>query len=599
MRFSLQLPSFSISLWLRAFAEACVRFPAAMLCAAGFTGALIQLVAAESENTDIIRLLMASLLGIPTSIGLAALAERVGWEGWKGYALQSLGILSAVVAYFLLNPKLPNWESVQMLRYFVVLAIAHLWVAVSPFLERRRVVADFWEYNKRLLTHFAVGAVYAAIIFIGLALAIAAVNALFDLHWKSRVYGYLFALMAGMFQTAFFLYHFPRRMGFHDEEAGYPVILKNLCQYVFVPIVGLYFLILYAYSAKILLEWALPRGWVSSLVLGFSVAGIFTYLINYRLPEYPVSRWVLLYQRLLWWVLAPMVALLFVAISRRILDYGVTPERYFVAHTGVWLLVVCGYFLWSKADDIRFIPVSLALFLVPAIVGPFSAFEVSQRSQVRILREIFEKNKAFASSGLLKKDLSGLPNEDRERVRSMVDFLSEQGALERISGWFPETLAAIAPDTLPHYERSRALLEYLNLTDKRPYEMLYVFSEGAPRALTAVNVAGFRNLYWLNLSTALQPEETRKPPYLGLSASGQAIVVRLNGASTWTDTLELKTQLARWETLGRRNVSALPDSLRTVDWTRGQRTYRLFVRELWFEEGTLRIQQLNGALLVK
>lgn len=598
MRFSLQLPLFSISLWLRAFAEACVRFPAAMLCAAMFTGALIQLVAAESENTDIIRLLMASLLGIPTSIGLAALAERAGWEGWKGYALQSLGILLAVVAYFLLHPKAPNWEGVQIPRYFVVLVIAHLWVAVSPFLGRRSAVADFWEYNKRLLTHFAVGAVYAAIIFIGLALAIAAVNALFDLHWSSRVYGYLFALMAGMFQTTFFLYHFPGRMAFDDDEVGYPVILKNLCQYVFVPIVGLYFLILYAYSAKILLEWALPRGWVSSLVLGFSVAGIFTYLINYRLREYPVSRWVLVYQRFFWWVLAPMIVLLFVAISRRISDYGVTPERYFVAHTGVWLLVVCVYFLWSKADDIRFIPASLALFLVPAIVGPFNAFEVSQRSQVGILKEVFEKNQAFESSGLLKKDLSALPDEDRERVRSIVYFLSEQGALERIGGWFSAPIATLAPDSLVPYERAQRVLEQLRLERQRSNEVLYLSAETSEQASQPVNIAGFRTFYGLNLME-WSPPSANVSSAVFLSPSGKALVVRLNGARSVADTLEFGPRLRQWETEGLKREGRMPDSLSTLNWNVGQRAYRLFVQEVWLEEKTQQVRQLKGALFVK
>lgn len=598
MRFSLQLPSFSISLWFRAFAEACGRFPAAMLCAAGFTGALIQLVAAESENTEVIRLLMASLLGIPTSIGFAALAERAGWEGWKHYALQSLGILSAVAAYFLLHPKLPNWEGMQIPRYFVALIIAHLWVAVSPFLGRRSAVADFWEYNKRLLTHFAVGAVYAAIIFVGLALAIAAINALFDLHWSSRVYGYLFALMAGMFQTTFFLYHFPARMVFDDEEAGYPAILKNLCQYVFVPIVGLYFLILYAYSAKILLEWALPRGWVSSLVLGFSVAGIFTYLINYRLPEYPVSRWVLLYQRFFWWVLAPMIALLFMAIGRRISDYGVTPERYFVAHAGVWLLVVCVYFLWSKAGDIRFIPVSLAFFLVPAVVGPFNAFEVSQRSQVGILKEIFEKNKAFESSGFLKKDLSVLSDGDRERVRSVVYFLSEQGALERIGGWFTEPMATLAPDSLVHYERARRVLERMRLERQPDNEVLYLSAKTSEQVSYPVNIAGFRTFYALDLMT-WSPPSANAPSAVHLSPSGKALVIRLNGARAVADTLEFGPRLRQWEIEGLKRESLMPDSLNTLNWSVGQRAYRLFVQEVWLEEKTQQVRQLKGALFVK
>lgn len=600
MSLSFRLSAFSLSLWFRAFVEVCARFPAAMLCAAATTGAFIQLVAAEAtELQDSLKLLMAALWGLPLCIGLAALAERAGWEGWRASAVQVLGLGLAMVCFFFLHPDQPNWEGVQVPRYFWALLVAHLWVALSPYLDRRSAVTDFWEYNKRLLTHFVVGAVYAAVIFLGLALAIAAVNALFDLHWSSRVYGYLFALVGGMFQTTFFLYHFPRYATFDDSEVGYPALLKNLCQYVFVPIVGLYFLILYAYSAKILLEWELPRGWVSSLVLGFSVAGIFTYLVNYRLPEYLSSRWVSKYQQFFWWVLAPMVVLLFVAIGRRISDYGVTPERYFVAHTGVWLLVVCAYFLGSKRRDIRFVPLSLAAFILPALLGPLNAFEVSQRSQIGILKRIFEKNDAFESTGQLKEDLSALPSEERERVQSILYFLSEQGALERLDEWLSVPIATLAPDSLPHFERSRRVLSHLRLERADMDNVLYLAVESRGKPPVSNNIAGFRAFYWLYLDAASPALPLSKgKAYTGLSASGNAIVVSLNGEQV-ADTLELDFQLPRWKAATSGNNAILPDSLSVVEWKRGSRSYRLFARELLFEERSLRVQQLQGMLFVK
>ncbi len=598
MTIPFRLPSFSISFWIGAFSEVCVRFPAPMLCAAVFTGTFISLIYQGGDDNQQVAVLMAALLGLPLSIGLTALAERLGWSGPKNYALQGIGLLLALGIYFTLEPLRADWDDVQIPRYLLLIVVAHLWVSLAPYLHRAGSVSDFWEYNKRLLIHFATAAVYSAILFVGVVLAIAAVNALFELNWSGKEYSYWFAIASGMFQTTIFLYYFPKKTVFADEEeVEYPDLLRNLCQYVFVPIVGLYFLILYAYSAKILLTWALPRGWVSSLVLGFSVAGIFTYLINYRLAGQPgVSRWVLLYQHFFWWVMAPMVILLFVAISRRILDYGVTPERFFVAHAGVWLLVMCIYFMVSKAKDIRLIPLSLALFIAPTLAGPMSAFSISQRSQIGVLKSIFEKNEAF-THGHLKRDLSYLPEEDKERVRSIVSFLQRQNALYKLSDWLTEPLDSIATD-YPN-NLSHALLNYWNIKgDRSSGQILYIRTNRSEKVI-GLDVAGFRQIYEIDAHEPLKLEQTKKPPYLGLSDTRKELVVRLSASQPTTDTLALGSHLLRWQSFGPQTDGVLPDSLASSEWKTPNRTYRLFVAEVLFERESLQIQQMKGILLVK
>ncbi len=598
MALSVRFPVFSFQLGIDAFFKACRRFPAAMACAAVFTGAFIRLIFEGEEDTQAVALMLGALMGLPLCIGLVALSEYLFWADWRKYAAHLLGLFLAAGCYFWLQPSRADWEEVQIPRFALLFLAAHLWTAAVPFFARGGSVEDFWEYNKRLMTHFVTGAVYGGVLFLGLTLALAAINALFDLHWSSRIYGYLFALLAGMFQTTFFLYHFPQKSRLNDAETGYPELLRNLCQYVFVPLVGLYFLILYAYSAKILLSWQLPRGWVSSLVLGFSVAGIFTYLITHRFPQYFESRWVSLFQKRFWWVLGPMTVLLLIAIGRRISDYGVTPERYLVAHTGVWLAVTCLYFLWPKGRDIRFIPLSLMLFIVPAVVGPISAFQVSQRSQRGILKSLFEKHRAFEEKGTLKRDLSYLPEEDRERIRSIVSFLSEQDALHLLADWLPEPLHVITPDSLSTFERSQVLLERLRLSQPSIRESLYVYTNAAVQPLTGGDIAGFRAFFWINVGET-PPARVEKSPYFALSSNGNALIVGLNGIKSRQDTLDFRNYFAQWQTIAQTSDGTLPEHLSRLDWTIGRRQYRLFIREMWLSRDPSRIQQLNGVLFLK
>lgn len=596
----MKLPS--LSFLAEAFAKACIRFPSTMLCAFVGTGTVMTAIQQDGGN-NYIRLWLMAQLGLALCTGLTAFAEARGWDRLRSWGLQAAGLAVLGGYYAVFDLDAPAFESVHLPRYLAFVVIAHLLVAAAPYLNRA-AVADFWEYNKQLFANFIVGAVYAHILYGGLALALLAVNELFNLNIDGKMYAHLFVLLAGVFQTSFFLYHFPKQFAFDEAARSYNVVFKNLCQYILIPIVGLYFLILYAYSVKILVTWNLPHGWVASLVLGFSVAGIFTYLINYLLPEYSDNKLVHAYRKWFWWVLLPMVGLLFVAIGRRISDYGITPERYFVAHAGVWLLAMCGYFLWSKTDNIKFIPISLALFALVAAVGPFNAFSVSERNQTAILQGLLEKNNRF-EGGMLKKGGDAVPENDAERIHSCLLFLARQDGLERIGPWFPEPISTIATDTSKygHYNRASALAEWLHAAPKGVASFKNTFVSVYPRQrpTRSGSIGGYRTFYQLQLyggEDSAKRNRTDQPAVFSddrkalllLSADGKAV----------TDSLDLTEPMRAWiAAAGDDDYYAMPDSLDMVELRGRKFTARLYVQEARFDKSALQMQSLSGLLFVK
>lgn len=313
----------------------------------------------------------------------------------------------------------------------------HLIVAFAPYLNNRSI-RDFWEYNRQLFANFIVGAAFTLILYAGLALAMLAVVKLFDLDLSEKLFGKLFVLLTGLFNPAYFLYHFPQKFGSEaasspeePDPGAYSWVFRNLCKFILIPIVLLYFVILYAYGAKVGLQWALPKGWISSLVIGFSVAGIFTYLLNYYLEKEDDSLLVKGFKRWFWWALLPLTVLLFIAIGKRISDYGVTEERFLVAQLGIWLAATCLYFLFSKNDNIKFIPISLALFALVWAFGPLSAFSVSERSQKGILTEILTQNGRF-ENGKMKPGTAPLTDPEAAQVSSALNFLEKHNALNSL-----------------------------------------------------------------------------------------------------------------------------------------------------------------------
>jgi hypothetical protein len=429
---NLSFPSFSFL--ISGGVRAVKRFPLASLTALLAVAGFMLLI--EEVNQGVVpELLFTAVLGLPLFIAGEAFARQRGWT-YRGRGGLLLGIIFlGLVGYYYYLPDVdsPGFEYIQVPRFLIFLLVAHLLVALLPF-EGKYGLKEFWTFNRLLLNNFMLGAFYSAITYLGVFFAIMAVNELFQLHINFKIYAHLFVFTAGVFHTLLFLSQFPEVSRESSSGPEYHVIFSTLCKFILVPIVVLYFFILYTYAAKIVFSWTLPVGWVSSLIIGFSVAGIFTYLLSYYLSEEDDSWLVGVFHRWFWWVVLPMVGLLFVAIGRRIADYGVTEERFLVAHSGVWLLVVSLYFVLSKKDNIKFIPGSLVVFSLVAVLGPLSAFEVSYRSQRWVLRDLLERS-GHLRDGKLRPDTIGIDAGLAQRIHSTLDFLDSRQQLDKIRSW--------------------------------------------------------------------------------------------------------------------------------------------------------------------
>jgi Domain of unknown function (DUF4153) len=488
----IKLPS--INFLGAAFLKAWQRFPLSMIAAIVGTLAMIQQLEVDREYKEIpLRIFMSALLALPLCTGVTAWAESRKITLSFQLIVQAIAIGISVFFYFYLNFEAIGLEHKQLPRYFVSLAIAHLWVSFSPYIKNESV-EDFWEYNKQLFGNYIIGAAYTLLLYAGIAVAHLAVNELFNLDLNSDNYAKLFFLLAGIFNTAYFLFHFPKDYQFDRSESAYNASFFNLCKYILVPIIGLYFLILYAYSAKIGLTWSLPHGWVSSLVIGFAAAGIFTWLISYLLPDQIAEKSIINnYRKWFWLVLFPLIGLLYVAIGKRIMDYGVTEARFLVAHIGAWLLLCCIFFVIVKSNDLKFIPMSLAAFMLVGIVGPFSAFESSKRSQTKILEQILTKD-GMLVGGKVKDGKCTEP----EKVISAIRFLENRNALEKIQPWFKVNFDSMS-NVSNRADKTSIIANILKIeTSSSPQDFMNSWSINSESNLKSIVISGFDEFTSIN-----------------------------------------------------------------------------------------------------
>lgn len=381
------------------------------------------------------RVTFVAALGLPLTLALALLGETRGWaSGLKNGVL--LGSVLALAAFF------TAWRGIDIthesIRYFLLSAALHLTVAFLPFLGAVESLA-FWQYNRRLFLGFLRAAVFSAVIYIGLVIALAALDKLFGVHVSGTTYFRIWVIVSFVINTWIFLAMVPRDLAALVHDTEYPRALKVFSQYILTPLAFTYLVILLAYLVKILLGAEWPSGWIGWLVASVAVTGLLGFLLVHPLRADPGEGWIRTYARWLFVGLIPAALMLLVAFWKRIVPYGLTEPRVLGLILGVWLLGVAVLYTVRPAASIRLIPVSLAALLLLTLYGPTSLTSVSVSSQGRRLARMLES-----------KDSAGA-REASAALRFLIDHRAEKEIASRIGRPLPR----IAWKSITRYGQER------------------------------------------------------------------------------------------------------------------------------------------------
>ena len=436
------------------------RFPWTL--AVGGLAAFAAVVASLSGTDDAwARLAFVAALGLPLTIALTLLGEAKGWPA----GLRHLALLAGVLllgAFFLAWPGMERRH--ETIRYLQLGATLHLAVAFLPFLGRGESIA-FWQYNRRLFLGFLRALVFSGVLYVGLAIALGALDKLFGVDVEGETYLRIWFVVAFVVNTWIFLAVVPEGLASLEDDHEYPRALKIFAQYILTPLAFTYLVILLAYLVKIVAGSEWPSGWIGWLVASVSVTGLLGFLLVHPLRADPGEAWIRTYARWLFIGLIPAALMLLVAFWKRIAPYGLTEPRVLGLVLGLWLLSIAVLFTVRSGTSIRTIPVTLATVLLATLYGPLSLTSFSVRSQAarlqRMLRaEVADAREASAAlrflidhraggaiaaaigHGLPPVDWSALPRYGTERDSLGRRLMALAGAeyvpeyLHQPDGWF-------------------------------------------------------------------------------------------------------------------------------------------------------------------
>ncbi|MFS4415404.1 DUF4153 domain-containing protein [Maribacter sp. 2307ULW6-5] len=399
------------------------RFPVSLAWAVlGTIYAILSVEGTLGEDKDAqAKMILTLVLGVSWLIGLQFFVEQQKHPR-KWLWLKPMMLLLLVLFYWHI-PDISVFDELPeyITRFFLFLIAGHLFVFFAPFVGKWNHRA-YWNYLNALVTSVLRSGFFSGVLYLGLILALSAVDALFGVRVDGDLYFQVFLFCLGIVNTWIYLSDFPKDMHQHNE-IHFRKALEVLVKYILIPLIMLYMLILYAYAAKIALQWELPQGWVSYLVTALALLGFLVQVmidpVQKQSDSWTISKFHPWFYRLM----LPLVGLLFVAIFRRISDYGITENRYFVVAIACWILGIVLYLLFHKGRKLVVLPTSLFVLCLLASFGFWGAASVSQRSQLGQFKKVYqtvldnEKKATQAQYGQLESILNYL--EEREALADL------------------------------------------------------------------------------------------------------------------------------------------------------------------------------------
>lgn len=442
--------------------NAAFRFPLTLL--SSFIGICIAIYLVEFEKDSInmfplINGMLCFALGIPLFFCLNVFSQKLKLKKKSSILLQVGGATMLGLLYL----TLPNSEdtantSLPYIRYVIYNIALHLLVSFAPYLKGKQL-NGFWQYNRILFTRLIISVVYSGFLYAGIALAMGALHLLFDMKFDGETYFELFIFIGGFFNTWFFISGIPKDFDELQKIEHYPFGLKVFSQYILLPLLLLYLVILYAYGAKIISLWDWPKGVVSWLIVVVSVLGIFNFLLIHPYGQKEENSWIKKFTKVYYFLVIPLVVLLFLAISIRLSDYGITINRYIIILLGVWLTLVSGYFIIGK-NNIKFIPISLCVMMLLMSFGPWGMFSVSERSQANRLKHLLTENEILKDGKVqneqsiiidtnyhkqnFKYPNSKLLNDSIcNEIKSIIDYMDDYHGFNAIKDWYDQDFDSV------------------------------------------------------------------------------------------------------------------------------------------------------------
>ena len=464
-----------------------LRFPLPLACAAAWAAVTIarthRWIDMSWDETGVWQVFLLGSLFL--SLAATLFAEGRGWNRLRtlGAAAAALGF-AGLVSY--LSDGRDAWESPA---FYLLVPGAALLMIVAPFLRRGANDRAVWDFNLASWLSVLFGLIVAVGLGLGVTAVLGGLETLFSLDIPSKLYEDNWIVCMSLIWPWQTLAGIPGQCDEPSTETP-PRWAEYLVSWMLIPLATIYLALLYAFAAKSLAVWDLPRGTVGWLVGGFAAFGLAVWSAAYPFRE-TGNRLARLYSRWFHYALIVPALLLTVGVGVRVAEYGITEKRYALILLTLWLGGIALYGILARPARLAVAPVAFGLLLIAGAIGPWGATPVSIRSQLNQLETMLAEA-GFMVDGKIHpgQGLAGPP--EAKRISSIVRYLRRGGRRDDLVAWMKSAGVKPTGD-----ENSAALLALMGLDyiDEWENNNYFSYSVGEP---TTVDISGFNVAHNLN-----------------------------------------------------------------------------------------------------
>lgn len=360
------------------------------------------------------------------------------------------GILSLAFGWMFYIFLSSDFESIETVVFFILTLFGIIsFLFIAPYIKHLKTLShkpeSYYVYFYRISVVFFISLIVGGALALLGNIAIATVQTLFDIAYAvmDDLYGYWTSLALALLTPIFALTQLPKKDEFEESYFNENAFFNFLVRYIAIPFIYVYFFILYAYSAKVLMNFSdWPKGEVSWMVIGFSLFGYATYMFSYIFEcgkKTERHKLIVLFRKYFPLVVIPQTAMLFYAIGLRIGQYDLTMNRYFVVVFGIWLLIVSLYLVVSKKKALIYIPSLLTLFTIIISIGPWSVYHLPLTRQLdRLERNLIEANILQDGKIVPLEKHTDISKDLSNQIYDGIEYVCDFNSCDEIKELFPE-----------------------------------------------------------------------------------------------------------------------------------------------------------------
>ncbi len=418
----------------KVFKETFERFPLSLLISSLVFVLLIIRIYFEDFSFNVENILDKSIFTLAVSfffsIGIYLFSESKAWLYGKKWFYQGLTLIFGLLFFYFFEENLFTNFHAEILVYMILTILGVIaFIFIAPFIQKiinkEESQKNFYIFAYNLIIKTLMSIIVGVVsMFLGF-IALWALFTLFDLNFidEGKTFSYWASFTLSFFAPLFFLANLSSLKINNEQKIEKNKFYLFLVNYVGLPAITIYFIILYSYTIKVLLNFSdWPQGKISWMVIGFSFFGYLIYFSSYIFVEKFKSAEI--FRKYFPFVVLPQVAMLFYAIFLRIAQHDFTINRYLVVTFGIWLLGLSLYFIFSKKKYLGTIFYSLMIVILIISIGPWSVYTFPEsRQQIKLVDKLKEakilENKKLSPL----KEYSDISEELSGKIYGSIEYL--------------------------------------------------------------------------------------------------------------------------------------------------------------------------------